>query len=205
MAAQSSFKNMTICLFVTCVVCSALLALVYSVTSDPIAAAVKAKTKKAIAAVVPEFDSVSDMQEIDVEGTAYQYYTVSREGKPVGYAVLSYTNGFGGRLSLIVGIAEDGTVYNTSVLSHSETPGLGAKCTQDDFSSQFKGWNASQKKLIVKKDGGDVDAITASTITSRAYALAVANAVKVWAVINSGNTSDIASGTSTSTGGQSND
>lgn len=186
MAAQSSFKNMTLCLFVTCVVCSALLALVYSVTSEPIEAAAKAKTEKAIAAVTPEFDTVSDMQEIEVEGAGYQYYTVSLDGKPTGYAVISSTNGFGGQLSLVVGIAADGTVYNTSVLSHSETPGLGAKCTLDSFRNQFKGWDVSQKKLIVNKDGGDVDAITASTITSRAYSLAVANAVKVWNAINTG-------------------
>ena len=63
-------------------------------------------------------------------------------------------------------------------MSHSETPGLGAKCTSDEhFISQFKGWNPEIKKLSVRKDGGDVDAITASTITSRAYALAVDNAL----------------------------
>lgn len=78
----------------------------------------------------------------------------------------------------MVGILPDGTVYNTSVLSHSETPGLGAKCTSDEhFMTQFKGWNPEQKKLLVKKDGGDVDAITASTITSRAYTLAIQNAL----------------------------
>ena len=62
--------------------------------------------------------------------------------------------------------------------SHSETPGLGAKCTTDEkFMSQFKGFDPKAKKLTVKKDGGDVDAITASTITSRAYVLAIQNAV----------------------------
>ena len=81
----------------------------------------------------------------------------------------------------MVGITEDGIIHNTTVLSQSETPGLGAKCqTDENFINQFKGWDPSEKSLTVKKDGGDVDAITASTITSRAYSLAVSNAVKVY-------------------------
>ena len=84
----------------------------------------------------------------------------------------------------MVGITPDGKVYNTSVLSHTETPGLGAKCTSDEhFYTQFKGFDPSQKILTVKKDGGDVDAITASTITSRAYSLAVKNAVEAFKTI----------------------
>ena len=75
-------------------------------------------------------------------------------------------------------------MYNTVVLSHSETPGLGAKCQTDAaFIDQFKGWDPAQKTLLVTKDGGDVDAITASTITSRAYALAVSNALDVYHAI----------------------
>jgi len=81
----------------------------------------------------------------------------------------------------MVGIDTAGVVHNTTVLSHSETPGLGAKCTTDThFMEQFQGFDPAAKSLAVKKDGGDVDAITASTITSRAYALAVANAVNVY-------------------------
>ena len=84
----------------------------------------------------------------------------------------------------MVGITPDGTVYNTSFLSHAETPGLGAKCTSDEhFYSQFKGFNPAEKILSVKKDAGDIDAITASTITSRAYTLAVKNAVEAFKTI----------------------
>ena len=207
MAVQSSFRNMTLCLLVICFVCSALLAGVNVLTEKPIAAAAKAKTENAIAQVVPPFEVLSDIKEIEVDGTAYQYYEVSASGSPCGYAVLSSTTGFGGTLSLMVGLTSDGKVYNTSVLSHSETPGLGAKCTDSSFSSQFKNWNPYEKKLSVRKDGGDVDAITASTITSRAYTLAVANAVKAWTKIT-GNSFDAPSGASaakTSTGGQGNE
>ena len=81
---------------------------------------------------------------------------------------------------MLVGMEENGVVHATRVLSHSETPGLGAKCQTDTkFISQFEGFDSAARSLSVKKDGGDVDAITASTITSRAYSLAVANAAKV--------------------------
>ena len=100
------------------------------------------------------------------------------------YAIKSTTVGFGGPLTLMVGITPDGKVYNTSVLSHTETPGLGAKCTTDEhFFTQFKGFDPPERILSVKKDGGDVDAITASTITSRAYSLAVKNAVEAFKTI----------------------
>ncbi len=69
------------------------------------------------------------------------------------------------------------------MLSHAETPGLGAKCKEPKFADQFKGFDPSEKKLAVRKDGGDVDAITASTITSRAYAAGLALAVRVFNAI----------------------
>ena len=83
----------------------------------------------------------------------------------------------------MVGVTAEGVVYNTSVLAQSETPGLGAKCTDPSFSDQFRNFNPAEKKLQVKKDGGDVDAITASTITSRAYVAAIQTALNVYQAI----------------------
>ena len=77
----------------------------------------------------------------------------------------------------------NGVIWNTKVLSQAETPGLGAKCVEPAFADQFKGFDPAAKKLAVKKDGGDVDAITASTITSRAYSDGLALAVKVFNAI----------------------
>jgi electron transport complex protein RnfG len=82
----------------------------------------------------------------------------------------------------MVGVLPDGTVYNTSVLAHLETPGLGAKCTEEEsaFRTQWKGYKGS---FAVKKDGGDVDAITGSTITSRAFLGIVNDAAKTFSNI----------------------
>lgn len=177
MAIKSNLKNMVIVLTAVCLICSSVLAGVYAMTKEPIDAAAREKTDKAIALVLPAFDE-TEAATVVADGKEYRYYSASKDGETVGYAVESSATGFGGTLSLMVGITVDGKVYNTSVLSHGETPGLGAKCTDDKaFTEQWKGFDPSVKTLAVKKDGGDVDAITASTITSRAYTLAVSNAV----------------------------
>lgn len=194
MAVKSSFKNMTLCLFAVCIVSSALLAAVYAVTKEPIEKANQAKTNNAIAQVVPEFEGNPEEASIEVAGKAYTYYTVRKAGNAVGYAIKSSSVGFGGPLNVMVGVTADGVVYNTSVLSQSETPGLGAKCKEPSFADQFKEFNPVEKKLAVRKDGGDVDAITASTITSRAYIQAIQTALDVYESIKS-SSEEAASGT----------
>lgn len=183
MAAKSNLKNMALCLSAVCLVCAAVLALVYAVTFDPIQAAAKKALEESIGKVLPEGGVLSEAKTAELAGTEYEYYEAAGDSCVVAYAVKSTTIGFGGPLTIMVGLLPDGTVYNTSVLSHSETPGLGAKCTSDPKFLDNWSYEARQANgktlanLTVTKDGGDVDAITASTITSRAYALAVSNAV----------------------------
>lgn len=179
MAVKSNLINMALCLTLVCLVCSALLGGMYVLTAEPIAKANADILKASIGAVLPEGGELSEAVPVEVGGQKSEYY-VSKSGEDVvAYAVKSTVVGFGGPLTLMVGITPDGKVYNTSVLSHTETPGLGAKCTTDEhFYSQFQGLDPEGKILSVKKDGGDVDAITASTITSRAYTLAVKNALE---------------------------
>ena len=185
MAVQSSFKNMSLCLLVICLVCSALLAGVYALTKEPIDAAAKAKNEAAIKEVLPEAAvAIEEARTVEFEGASYVYnLAYDAQGNTVGCAVDVAPVGFGGPIVIKVGFNADGVIWNTKVLSQAETPGLGAKCVEPACSSRFKGFDPSQKKLAVKKDGGDVDAITASTITSRAYADGLALAVKVFNAI----------------------
>ena len=185
MAVKSSFKNMTICLFAICVVCSSLLAGVYALTKEPIDAAAKAKNEAAIKEVLPASAvTIEEERTVDFEGASYAYnLAYDEQGNTVGCAINVAPVGFGGPISIKVGFDANGVIWNTKVLSQAETPGLGAKCVEPAFSDQFKGFDPAQKKLAVKKDGGDVDAITASTITSRAYADGIALAVKVFQAI----------------------
>ena len=185
MAVQSSFKNMTICLFAICIVCSGLLAGVYALTKAPIDAAAKAKNEAAIKEVLPDSAvTIEEERTVDFEGASYAYnLAYDEQGNTVGCAINVAPVGFGGPIAIKVGFDRNGVICNTKVLSQAETPGLGAKCVEPSFSGQFKGFDPAEKKLSVKKDGGDVDAITASTITSRAYADGLATAVKVFQTI----------------------
>lgn len=186
MAAKSTLKNMVLCLSLICLFCSAVLAAVYAVTYKPIQDASQKALEASIGKVLPEGGTLSEAH----QSGDFQYYEFLDGDSVKAYAVKSSTIGFGGPLTLMVGILPDGTVYNTAVLSHSETPGLGAKCQTDEaFINQFKGFSAD-KTLKVTKDGGDVDAITASTITSRAYTLAVSNAVEFVKSLQGGQTNE---------------
>lgn len=181
MAMKSSFKNMVLCLLVICLACSALLAAVYAVTKEPIDAAAKAKNEAAIKEVLPPSATViEEEKEVVLDGITYKYNRAFDEkGESAGYSIDVAPVGFGGPIKIKVGFAKDKTIWNTKVLSHAETPGLGAKCSEPSFADQFKELSPSLKKLAVTKDGGDINAITASTITSRAYVDGVALAVRI--------------------------
>ena len=181
MAKKSTFGNMVLVLSGICLVCSALLGTVYAVTKAPIEASELAKVNAAISAVTPAFDNIpsEDVRTLD-DGA--QIYTSRMGSQIVGYAIKVSTSGFGGPLTIMVGFTPDGTVYNTSVISHSETPGLGAKLVDENCAPrvQVKGKNPATNKISVTKDGGEIDAITASTITSRAFLKGVNAAYEVF-------------------------
>ena len=188
MAVKSSFKNMTLCLLAICLLCSALLAGVYALTADTIENVKAQKNEQAVKSVLPEYATLEAEKSFNMNGETYKYNrAVDKNGQPVGYAIDVKPLGFGGPIEMKVGFKVDPStgeviVWDTKVIKHSETPGLGAKCTESEFSAQFKEFNPSKKALEVKKEGG-VDAITASTITSKAYTQGVQTALDVCCAI----------------------
>ena len=109
--------------------------------------------------------------------------TVDSNKQDLGVAVESTIGGFGGDLKVLVGFDKDGNILGYTILQHAETPGLGAKADkwfQKDGKGSIIGKNPNKDNLTVKKDGGDIDAITASTITSRAFLLAVTQAYNAY-------------------------
>jgi len=177
---ESTFKNMVVTLLVISLIASLSLGAVYNLTKDPIARAAEQKKEAAIKKVVPAFTRIEREQIIpDEGGDPILVNKAFSDTTLVGYAIETYTDkGFGGRVLLMVGFLPDGTISNTAVLRHTETPGLGDKmdASKSDFSKQFISKNPAEFKLSVKKDGGDVDAITAATISSRAFCDAVSRA-----------------------------
>lgn len=169
---ESSFKNMFITLFVVTFTASAVLGGVYLITKEPIAIAQRAKQEAAIKMVLPSFDTIeTKVVATGVENEAPLTFNYAyQDSVLVGAAIETYTNmGFSGLIRLMVGFKPDGEIVSVAVLEHKETPGLGTKMADSPFKDQFIGRNPGNFKLQVKKDGGEVDAITAATITSRAY------------------------------------
>ena len=177
---ESNFINMVITLFLVSAVAALALGGVYTVTKEPIALAKKKKLEAAIKTVLPEFDNIKTIKVGLGDGEdSLIYYIASKNDQVIGTAIKTYTMmGFTGKIELMVGLLKDGTINNTAVLSHKETPGLGDKMdvAKSDFPLQFMGKNANNYSLAVTKDGGDVDAITAATISSRAFCDAVQRA-----------------------------
>lgn len=182
-AKKDTLLNMFIAMFVISIVSGGVLGIVYNATKEPIAAAETAKKTEAIKNVLPEFNELKETKiksELeDVEIPFYLAYDANNNF--IGAAVETFTSkGFSGNISLMVGILKDGTVNNISVLQHAETPGLGSKMSEPSFKDQFNNKNANSFNFKVKKDGGDVDAITAATISSRAFCDAVNRALSTF-------------------------
>ena len=186
---ESSFKNMVGVLTVVAVVAGLLLGYVNKLTAEPIAQANAKALSDAIALVVPGFDNepAANPDTIEVDGVTYKIYKATKGDKFIGAAVESSANGFGGALTVLVGFDADGKIIDYSLLSHAETPVLGSKAAdwfQKGGKGDITGKNPGDKPLTVSKDGGEIDAITASTITSRAFLNAVNAAYAAYAKQN---------------------
>ena len=182
----STLINMLVALLVITAVAGAVLGLVYSVTEDTIKKGEEEKNFKAIKAVLPlenvRFDTITIIHEETAFPCNLAYDTLSNTYK--GIAIKTSESGFGGKIELMVGITFDDTIRGVSVLSHSETPGLGAnmgKVLVEQFTDQKPGKNFILEVTKNKeKEPEKVDAITAATITSVAFTNAVDKAYQVY-------------------------
>lgn len=187
---ESTIVNMVVVLVCVAGVMSCILAYVNHITEGPIALQAEKTLQDGIKTVMGGGElKVTDTENVtipDATGKEYNfviYQTQNTSGEYLGAAVESTTGGFGGNLRVLVGFNPEGDILGYTVLEHSETPGLGAKATtwfQKDAKGDIIGKNPGSCNLTVSKDGGDIDAITASTITSRAFLLAVSNAYNAY-------------------------
>ncbi len=180
---ESSLKNMLLSLTLIALVAAGLLAGVYTLTKDTIDAT-NAKIKaEAKVAVLPQIEGMTVAEEA-VEANGILIYNAYAGEELVGAAVEVNENGFGGNFRTMVGFDKEGTITGFQVLEHQETPGLGSKMqewfTTDKNRQNVVGVNPGKVNFTVSKDGGDVDAITAATISSRAFLLAVTKAYNAY-------------------------
>ena len=181
---KSTLFNMVAVLFTITLIASAGVGAVNMITAEPIAAAKALATKEAIANVVPSFES-NEISEQTIDEMPIKVYTATSGDGIVGYAVESMTkSGFGGAIRMMVGFLPDGKIFNVNVLEQAETPGLGTKMCDEGNAliSSIKDKNVFTIEFKVKKDGGELDALTAATISSRAYYDAVARAKEAYLV-----------------------
>ncbi len=186
---ESTLTNMVLVLTGVAVVMGGILAFVNHLTEGPIndqkAKALADGIKTVMVSddiVVAKTDTVRQNDAKGKEMTYIIYQARDAQGKELGAAVESTTGGFGGDLKVLVGFDAEGKILGYTLLEHAETPGLGAKADKW-FQRGEKGdiiGKTPTEPLTVSKDGGQVDAITASTITSRAFLLAVNNAYNAY-------------------------
>ncbi|MGM0366278.1 MAG: RnfABCDGE type electron transport complex subunit G [Actinomycetota bacterium] len=100
-----------------------------------------------------------------------EIYYILQDGQEIGYAFIARGSGYGGEISIMVGLDSDLLINGVSIVSHIETPGLGSRIEEEEFTNQFKGLGAGD--LALEIEGGQIDAITGATVSSQAVVLAI--------------------------------
>ena len=163
-------------------ICSAAaIGYVYKITKAPIDEAKNNNVLSAIKDLVGVFDNNPFEEKTAISGSQVELYPAREDGAIKSVAIKAFNNeGFGGRIELIIGILMDGTITGYKIIEQSETPGLGTKVNEPKFSKQFVGKNAYTNNFDLKKDGGEIDAVTGATISSKAVVNAVKSAVAAY-------------------------
>jgi len=193
---ESTFINMVLTLFLITAIAAGALGFVYDMTKEAIELARIKARNEAIEKVLPEYEELGESYKIPVENSedSLLFFPAYTNDEFTGVAVRTFTNkGYSGYISIMVGIDNSGNISGYEVLEHAETPGLGSKMdtwfSNPEKPNQYViGKNPENTSFVVSKDGGDIDAITASTITSRAFLEALERA---WNAFNEKSSEEI--------------
>lgn len=193
--SKSGLMTMVVALGLISLVAAFSLGFVYDFTKAPIAQAKLDKQKRAIGIVAPSFTNNPIEEQIfvafnqnayrrisDTDGVEEYFtaYPIKDENTHAGYAIISNSkNGYSGLIELMVGVDPTGKVMGTTILAHKETPGLGSKIESPDFLRQYIDQGLDTYSFTVKKDGGEVDAISGATISTRAVNEAIKKALEI--------------------------
>lgn len=163
-AKKSTLKNAfpIILLTIVVTVCVSLLTYVDRLTRERISAQEDEAVKTLLSEMFPEMSRYEFKDEI---------YTIYSDGDRLGYAFLAIGKGYGGDINILVGLSDETTVKGITIVSQTETPGLGTRIAEPSFTDQFAGLDINE--VALSRDGGRIDAITSSTISSSAVVEAV--------------------------------
>ena len=182
---ESTLFNMLMVLLTVTLFAGLSLSIVNEITKEPKAKAKEKQKIKALKLVLPPFDNnpVNEKMMIKQGDTkdSIEVFPAKLNAKNVGKAIIGFSNsGFNGLVKLMVGFDNSGNVYNIVVLEQKETPGLGTKMKDEKFIKQYKNHNPAKTDIRVKKDGGEIDALTGATISTRAFSGAVQMASDIY-------------------------
>ena len=177
--------KLTVVLTIICSLAATALALVYTITKEPIAYQQRLKKLKAIKAVQPDYDNEPDQDFVDLktDGSAEvptRFYITKKGETPTGVVFMVSAVGYGGTIDLMVGLNPEGSITGVQVLRHTETPGLGAKITEEKFLKQFIAKNVQDTNWALKKEGGDIDQISGATISPQAVVKALSGGLTLF-------------------------
>jgi len=166
--------RLTIVLTIICCGAALSLAYVYNLTKEPIAYQQRLKKIKAINAVFPEYEGAPGLQMVDIPyckdeevgDLCRQFYLIKNNDLTLGTAFEVSASGYGGKIDIMIGVVSESTISGIKIINHSETPGLGANITKQDFYKNFTGKNLINTNWSLKKNGGDVDQVSGATISS---------------------------------------
>ena len=189
------FLSPVITLVGIAVISAFVLGYVHNKTLEPIKKAKDNQELAAISEVVDSFDNnpFAEKMVITTKNKKHKLvmYPARQKGKLKSVAIKTHTNaGFGGRIEVMAGFNVDGSIKSYKIISSNETPGLGSKIDEPKFKEQFAGFHPNRQILKVRQDGGDIDAVTAATISSRALLKALSRAFDALSNFNSGGTSN---------------
>lgn len=173
----SSIKLIFVMLVIT-IFCATILAVVYKITKNPIEDAKYSAELKAIKSViVTDFNNNPYAERFSLDHNRIELYPARQDNIVTSIAIKTYTdNGFGGTIEIIAGFLMDGTITGYEIISHQETPGLGTKAWEGKFHDSILGRNVAKNDFNITQDGGDIDAVTGATISSRAVVEAIKRA-----------------------------
>ena len=189
---KESLLGLTASLVIVSGISAFLLAYVYTLTKGPIEHVKNQQEQQAIARVIGnDFDNnpyEARRQISTTDGKEKLDFYPGKDGKKIKkFAIKTYSdNAFGGRLEILVGFTINGQIINYEILTSKETPGLGSKVAENEFKNQFSGMSPKFEGFKVRQDGGEIDAVTAATISSRAVVEAIDRAYKAYEKLSTG-------------------
>lgn len=189
---------LSIKLFIITAVAAMILAFTNTMTKDKIADQIALENELARQAVLSQAETFEQINQDDIINSATslnfdnpeivaEAFKGMKGADEVGYTYKVLPKGYGGEITVIVGVTAEGELNGVKVVNHFETPGLGANATNDKFQDQFNNKSIESPLTVIKGgEAGDseIQSLTGATITSQAVTDGVNYALEIYKEMN---------------------